>query len=103
MLFQFLQKQKNRTKKKKLLETMILSLHIQNEEKRLYIQALHILKNEELEELYIKMTKFIEKSEVKELEDISKQSFTTIAGMKKKEAEEKTQDINALSFLFHNL
>ena len=61
------------------------------------------MSQDELDILYIKLVKFVEKIELKEIEDIKKQSFRTIAGMRKKEAIEKTQDINALSFLFHNI
>jgi hypothetical protein len=40
MLFTFLQKQTNKHKQKKLIETMIVSLNISPDQKQLYIQAL---------------------------------------------------------------
>jgi hypothetical protein len=103
MLSNFLSKQKKYSHKKKLIETMIISLHVEDSVKELYLQAIGNMSQEELDELYKKLTKFVEKIELKEISEIKNQSFTKIAGMKKKEAEEKTRDINALSFLFHNI
>ena len=103
MLSNFLEKQKKYMQKKKLIETMVLSLHIEESWKKLYLETLSGMTQEELDILYIKLVKFVEKIELKEISDIRKQSFTTIAGMRKKEAKEKQRDINALSFLFHNI
>ncbi|MCH8518523.1 hypothetical protein LAT59_02070 [Candidatus Gracilibacteria bacterium] len=103
MLSTFLAKQKKYSHKKKLIETIIVSLHIEDSGKELYLNALSVMSQEELDILYVKLTGFVEKIELKEISDIKKQSFTTIAGMRKKEAEEKTRDINAVSFLFHNI
>ncbi len=103
MLFSFLQKQKDIKKRKKLIETMILSLKISSEQQQLYIQALEVLTSEEAQELFTKMTQFVEKIEIREIEKIRKESFWNISGMRKKEIEEKTQDMNSFSFLLHNL
>ena len=103
MLSVFLEKQKKYNNRKKLVEAIIQSLHIEESEKELYLSALTSISRDELDILYIKITKFVEKIELKEIEDIKKQSFRTIAGMRKKEALEKVKDINALSFLFHNI
>jgi hypothetical protein len=40
---------------------------------------------------------------VKELEEIKKQNFSSISGLRKKEAEEKKKEMNSFSFLLHNL
>ena len=103
MLSGFLSKQKKQAYKKKLIKTMIISLHIEDSWKELYIKALSSISWEELDLLYEKLIKFIEKIEMKEINEIKSQSFTKIAWMRKKEAEEKTRDINAISFLFHNI
>lgn len=103
MLSKFLLKQKKYNHKKKLIETIIHSIHIEESWKKLYLEALSSISQDELDILYTKLVWFVEKIELKEIADIKKQSFTTIAGMRKKEAEEKTKDINALSFLFHNI
>ena len=103
MLSSFLSRQKKYTHKKKLIETMIISLHIEDSLKDLYLQAIKKTSQKELDEIYKKLIKFIEKIELREISDIRNQSFISIAGMKRKEAEEKTRDINALSFLFHNI
>lgn len=103
MLFTFLKKQTNRKKQRKLIETMITSLNISLEQKELYVNALWILKEDELEALYKRLSQFVEKVELKEIDEIKKQSFTEIAGMRKKEAEEKLEEMNNFSFLLHNL
>ena len=103
MLFTFLQKQTNKKKQKKLIETMIVSLNISKEQKDLYLQALVVMDNEESEALFKNLTKFIEKIELKEIDEIKKESFVSVAGMRKKEAEEKAQEMNSFSFLLHNL
>lgn len=103
MLFPFLQKQKNNSKQKKLIETMIVSLNVPQEQKDLYLWALGIMDSVESEHLYIKLTKFIEKLELKEIEEIKKESFVSVAWMKRKEAREKAQEMNSFSFLLHNL
>jgi hypothetical protein len=82
---------------------MIVSLNISPDQKQLYIQALWILSQEESEILFKNLTKFIEKIELKEIDEIKKESFISVAGMRKKEAEEKAQEMNSFSFLLHNL
>lgn len=103
MLFQFFQKQKDRKKQKKLIQTMVVSLNIDPQQKNLYLEALEILTVEEASILYKNLSSFIENIEMKEIEDIRKDNFATISGMRKKEAEEKIQEINSFSFLLHNL
>lgn len=103
MLFTFLKKQKDLSKQKKLIETMIVSLNISPEQKDLYLQALEVLSPEESQRLFENLTKFVEKIELKEISQINKESFWTIAGMRKKEAEEKLEEMNSFSFLLHNL
>lgn len=103
MLTWFFKKQKEKQKKIETIEVMISALHVQPEQKTLYLQALSALDTQWLEKLFNNLIKFIETIEIKEMEDIKKQSFSTISWMRKKEAEEKTKEINALSFLFHNI
>ena len=103
MLFKLLQKQKDLKKQKKLVETMILSLNIPDQQKTLYIEAIKVLTESELELLFSHLTKFIEKIEMKHIDQIRRDGFESIAWMRKKEAEEKAQEINSFSFLLHNL
>jgi hypothetical protein len=98
-----MQKQTDKKKQKKLIETMIVSLNISPEQKELYIQAMWVLSSSESEVLFKNLTRFIEKIELKEIEEIKKESFVSVAGMRKKEAEEKAQEMNSFSFLLHNL
>jgi len=103
MLFHFLQKQKDIKKQKKLVETIIVSLNISEEQKKLYIEALEVTSPQETQELYKNLSRFVEQIELKELEQIQKESFTSISWMRKKEAEEKVKEMNSFSFLLHNL
>ncbi len=103
MLFTFLKKQKNNKHQRKLIETMIVSLNISQGQKDLYLSALDVLSVEESETLYNNLVKFVEKIEMKEIAEIKKESFSSIAGMRKKEAEEKLEEMNGFSFLLHNL
>ena len=103
MLFTFLQKQIDKKKQKKLIETMIISLNISPEQKQLYMQALEVLSVEESEILFKNLTRFIEKIELKEIEEIKKESYVSVAGMRKKEAEERAKEMNSFSFLLHNI
>lgn len=103
MLSGFLKKQQDSAKQKKLIQTMIKSLNIHAETKEMYIAALDVIEKKELDELFNKLTIFVEKIEMKELKQMKEESFTTISGMRKKEAQEKMEEMNNLSFLFHNI
>lgn len=103
MLFHFLQKQEDKKKQKKLIGTMIESMNISQEQKELYSQALDVLDMKELKSLYTNLIYFVEEVELREIEQIRKESFVSIAGMRKKEAKEKAQEMNSFSFLLHNL
>jgi len=82
---------------------MISSLTIDPIQKDLYFQALNIMEDSEIERMYLNLTRFVEKIEMKELNQIQKESFSTISWMRKKEAEEKLEELNGFSFLLHNI
>lgn len=103
MLFTFLQKHKSKAWKKKLVETMILTLRIPEKQKELYLSALSILDEKELNNLYWNLISFVKDIEMKEIDEIHKKNFSDIAGMQRKEAEEKKEEMNSFSFLMHNL
>ncbi len=103
MLFTFLQKQKKLSSKKKLVETMIHALKIPEEQKQLYLSCLDILNEVEVNNLFKNLTSFVKDVEMSEIEEIHKKNFSNIAGMQKKEAEEKKEEMNSFSFLLHNL
>jgi hypothetical protein len=103
MLLKFFKKQKEIKKKKELIKIIVISLNIPDEQKELYIESLEIVDDTHIENLYIDLTKFTEKVEIKNFEDINKSNFTQIAWLKKKEAIEKQKELNAFSFLIHNL
>ncbi|NUJ97463.1 hypothetical protein HGA92_01595 [Candidatus Gracilibacteria bacterium] len=103
MLFDFLKKQSRKESKIRILKTMIFSLQVGDDIKELYIQSLDILDDQNIDKLFQDITYFTEKIELKEIEDIQKNSFATVNNMTKKEAEEKKKDINTFSFLLNNL
>lgn len=103
MIFDFLKKQKEINKKRKIIEVMIISLKIPDKQKELYLEAMSILSEDWLEKLYISLSNFTKHLENEELENISRQNFSQIAWMRKKEALEKQKEINSFSFLINNL
>lgn len=103
MIFDFLKKQKEKTKKKQIIKVMIMSLVIPEQQKELYLEALHVLDDKWLDWLYESLTIFTKHIELKEIEDIKKNNFSRIAWMKKEEAFEKQKELNSFSFLINNL
>jgi hypothetical protein len=79
MIFDFLKKQTKFEKKKKLTQIMIMSLEIPEAQKSIYMQALDIVEDKYIDNIYNDLIKFVEKYEIKELEDISKSNFINIA------------------------
>jgi len=82
---------------------MISSLNIPEKQKKLYLDALDVLSLEDSQKLYDNLTAFVEKIEMKEISQIQKDNFSSIAWMRKKEAKEKLEEMNGFSFLLHNL
>jgi len=103
MIFNFLKKQKELSKKKKIIEIMILSLNIPDKQKDLYLEAISILEEKGLEKLYIDLSKFAHELEEEELKNIWNNNFSQITWMRKKEAKEKQKELNSFSFLISNL
>lgn len=103
MLFTFLKQQKVLSKKRSIVKTMILALNIADEQKSLYLEALDALDELGLDNLYKDLTLFVEKIEIKEINEIEEKNFSSIAWMRKREAEEKKKEINSFSFLVNNL
>ncbi len=103
MIFDFLKKQKEFEKKKKLTQIMIMSLEIPDKQKSIYLQALEIIEDKKIDKIYKQLSDFVEKYEIKTLEDISKTNFLSIAWMQKKEADAKKKEINAFNLLINNI
>ena len=103
MIFDFLKKQKEINKKKKIIKVMIISLNIPDLQKELYLEAITILSESWLESLYKELSIFTKQLELEELSKIDKQDFKEIAWMRKKEIKEKQKEINSFSFLINNL
>lgn len=103
MLINFFRKQTDLQKKKKLLLTMIKNIRISEDQKELYIKTLDILDEKWLDNLYKSVWAFIEEVETDEIKNIAKNNFSSISGMRKKEAVEKQKEINSFSFLLSNI
>ena len=103
MIFEFLKKQKENKEKINLIKIMIKSIKIPDIQKELYIEALDILNLIKLNELYDDIIKFTQNHEIKKLEKINQENFSSISWLRKKEAIEKQEEINAFSFLLNNI
>ena len=103
MISKFLKKQKDTQKKRKLIKAMIISLRIPEKQKELYLDSLWVIDLDGLNNLYNNLSRFIEKVEIKEIDEIHKENFSSIVWMKKKEAEDKKHELNAFSFLLSNI
>ena len=103
MIGNFLKRYGETSKKRKVVLTIIQNLNINEKQKDLYLNSLDILDEAWLEKLYKSLTAFVENIELKEIEDIKKENFSSIAGLRKKEALEKQKEINSFWFLLNNL
>lgn len=103
MISKILKKYAQTNKKKKLLVTIIEALHINENQKNLYLESLDYLDMDWLDKLYESLQVFIWEIEMKNYEEITKNNFTKIAWMRKKEAIEKQKDLNSFWFLLNNL
>ena len=103
MIFDFLKKQKKKKEKLKLTQIAFLNLQIPEEQKALYIQALDVLDDNWIDRMYNLLVDFIQNLEMRELNEIQKNNFSVIKGLKKKEAEERKKEINSFSFLINNI
>ena len=103
MIFKFWQKQSEIATKKLLLRKLIKKIDIPETDKELILWAIWNSSPEKLENFYEFIVKFIEKYELKEIEEIEKNNFVNIDWMTYKEANEKKQEINSLNFLLNNV
>ncbi len=103
MLINFLRKQSDLNKKKKVLLTMIKNIKISEDQKELYIKTLDILDEKWLDNLYKSVSAFVEEVEMSDIKNIAKNNFSSISWIRKKEAIEKQKDINSFSFLLSNI
>ena len=102
MIFDFLKKRKKKHEKIYLIKIMIKSIKLSEEQKELYLEALEVINDSNLDNLYNDITYFIKNYEIKSIENISKQNFSKIEGLRKKEAKEKQEELNAFTFLLNN-
>lgn len=103
MIFDFLKKQNEISKKKELIIIMIRSINVSQQQKDLYLESLDVLDERWINNLYNDVSHFVEHIEMKELDEIKKDNFSKLSWMRKKEAEEKKKEMNSFSFILHNL
>lgn len=103
MILNFLKKISEKKKRKKIIITIINNLNINEKQKKLYLDSLDFLDDIWLDKLYKSLEEFIWNIEKKQIDDISKENFTKIAWMRKKEVNEKQKEINSVWFLLNNL
>ncbi len=95
MILNIFKKYSEKSKKKKIIITIIENLNINEKQKKLYLESIDFLDEGGLEKLYKSLEAFMGEVEKKQIYDISKESFTKIAGMRKKEVAEKQKDLNS--------
>lgn len=103
MLGNIFKKYSEKSHRKKIIITIIKNLKIQELQKNMYLESLEYLDEAGLNNLYISLQKFVNDVEIKQIQDIHKTNFASIAGMRKKEALEKQKEINSFWFLLNNL
>jgi len=103
MIFKFWEKQSKIATKKLLLRKLIKKIDIPENDKELILWAIAKVSDEKLDNFYNSVVYFIEKMELKEIEEIEKNNFVSIDWMTYKEAETKKQKINSFNFLLNNL
>ncbi len=103
MILNIFKKYSEKNKKKKIIITIIENLNINEKQKNLYLDSLDFLDEIGLDKLYKSLEIFMWEIEKKQIDDISQESFTKIAWMRKKEVLEKQKEINSFWFLINNL
>ncbi|MGE4443747.1 MAG: hypothetical protein AB7E37_01995 [Candidatus Altimarinota bacterium] len=103
MILNIFKKYSEKSKKKKIITTIIENLNINEKQKKLYLDSLDFLDEGGLEKLYKSLEVFMSEIEKQQISDISKENFTKIAGMRKKEVVEKQKELNSFGFLLNNL
>ena len=95
MILNIFKKYSEKSKKKKIIITIIENLNINEKQKKLYLDSLDFLDEGGLEKLYKSLEVFMSEIEKQQISDISKENFTKIAGMRKKEVVEKQKELNS--------
>lgn len=103
MILNIFKKYREKSKQKKIIITIIENLNIKSNQKKLYLDSIDFLNEDWLNKLYNSLQSYMWNIELKNIDDIKKQSFTTIAWMRKKEVLEKQKEINNFWFLLNNL
>lgn len=103
MILNIFRKYSETNKKKKIIITIIQNLNINEKQKNLYLDSMNFLDEIWLDKLYKSLEVFMWEIEKKQIDDITRESFTKIAWMRKKEVLEKQKDINSFWFLLNNL
>jgi hypothetical protein len=79
MITNFLKRYSQSNKKREIVLTLIKNLNINEKQKELYLSSVDVLDETGLEKLYQTLTLFSESYELKEIEDIKKENFSSIA------------------------
>jgi len=103
MLFEFWKKQSKNDNKIKLLKSLIAKLKIPEAQKKMYLWAIEVLDDNELDNFYNKFVDFVKSMEIEKISDIQKNNFASINWLRKKEAEEQKEELNSLNLLLDNI
>mgnify|MGYP003596783487 CR=1 FL=1 len=103
MILNIFKKYNEKSSKKKIIITIIEKLNINETQKQLYLDSVDFLDDIWLEKMYNVLQEYVVSIENKEYENISKQNFSNVAWLRKKEALEKQKEINSFWFLLNNI
>lgn len=103
MILNIFKKYSEKSSKKKIIITIIEKLNINETQKQLYLDSVDFLDDIWLEKMYNVLQEYVVSIENKEYENISKQNFSNVAWLRKKEALEKQKEINSFWFLLNNI
>jgi hypothetical protein len=78
MIFNFWKKQTEFETKKRLIIKLINEIEIPKNDKSLFLEAIKIVPEDNIEKLYNKLVNFIEEMELKEISEIEKNNFVII-------------------------
>ena len=103
MIFQFWKKQTEFNIKKRLIKKLINEIDIPINDKNLFLWAIEIVPENNIEKLYNDLIHFIKDMELKDINEIEKNNFVSIDWMTIKEANTKKRKINSFNFLLNNI
>lgn len=103
MILNIFKKYTDRSKRIKIVKTIIENLNINERQKNLYLDSLEFLDEDWLDKLYKSLEKFMGEVEKEQSSNNKNDNLVKMEWLRKKEAIEKQKEINSFWFLLNNL